>query len=538
MSLFQRILLAPAAAVLLMLLLGAVGYHSLRSQNGTVDDLYHVRVRHLQAAGETRSAVLDVHARAYRLMTWAGTFDESRLEKDGQILAADLDRTIAAFAKWSGGPSLVEEERQLGKQIEALLAKYKKSLLQSIDLALSDMNMGLSAMQTADEDFGQLSKRVDEMVRIEERLGKEAYDQAADGYRVTLAIAVFVLLASIGLAAGLSLLMARRIAAGIAVATDVAARVAEGDLDSPIPAGGDRETGRLLDALRRMQASLREAIVAIGASARDLQRSASDMTEASTAISRSANEQSESISGTAAAVEQMTVSIAHVSENAGNTRTLAERTAATAELGKRQAGSAEGEINKIAASVGITSEAMRQLEASAREISDIANVIRDIAEQTNLLALNAAIEAARAGEQGRGFAVVADEVRTLASRTQSSTAEIQQTIERLQAGAREAVQAMARSKREAEASVEQTARAGESLQRITTAMGIINDMSTQIASAAEEQTAVTQEMHKNMTSISSVSEQTANGAAETLSASQDLARLAETLQHAVRQFKV
>ena len=537
MSLFQRILLAPAAAVLLMLLLGAVGYHSLRSQNGTVDDLYHVRVRHLQAAGETRSAVLDVHARAYRLMTWAGTFDESRLEKDGQILAADLDRTIAAFAKWSGGPSLVEEERQLGKQIEALLAKYKKSLLQSIDLALSDMNMGLSAMQTADEDFGQLSKRVDEMVRIEERLGKEAYDQAADGYRVTLAIAVFVLLASIGLAAGLSLLMARRIAAGIAVATDVAARVAEGDLDSPIPAGGDRETGRLLDALRRMQASLREAIVAIGASARDLQRSASDMTEASTVISRSANEQSESISGTAAAVEQMTVSIAHVSENAGNTRTLAERTAATAELGKRQAGSAEGEINKIAASVGITSEAMRQLEASAREISDIANVIRDIAEQTNLLALNAAIEAARAGEQGRGFAVVADEVRKLAEKTGAATGQIRAMIETIQAQTGDAASRMGEASEQVATGVRMIRELQGPLQELSEDAGRALESLVDLSSATREQSHASTQIARNIEHIAQMAESNGESVERNLETARSLSAMANTLQALVGKLK-
>ncbi|VAW67150.1 Methyl-accepting chemotaxis sensor/transducer protein, partial [hydrothermal vent metagenome] len=254
--------------------------------------------------------------------------------------------------------------------------------------------------------------------------------------------------------------------------------------------------------------------------------------------SQSIYEQQSQTEQVATAMNEMSATVQDVSKNIAGTAQSAHDAHAETVEGTQIVEVSISAVKKLADQLEGAADVFQQLEQDSEDINTVLDVIKGIAEQTNLLALNAAIEAARAGEQGRGFAVVADEVRTLAGRTQESTQEINQVIEKLQSGSRSAVEVMKRSRDDAKAVVEQAAKAGESLSLISTAVGLINDMSTQIASAAEQQNATTEEINRNIVNISNIANETATGAQKTVASSQEMAGLGVKLQSLVGQFNV
>ena len=238
------------------------------------------------------------------------------------------------------------------------------------------------------------------------------------------------------------------------------------------------------------------------------------------------------------AMHEMTSAVQEVASSAAQASNATHQASQEAETGKGVVDKVHTAICDLAEEVDSAAEVIRRLESDSANIGTVVDVINGIAEQTNLLALNAAIEAARAGEQGRGFAVVADEVRTLASRTQQSTKEIQAMVQRLQSGTGETVAVMQRGRDAAHTSVDLAKRAGTSLNQISRAVNTINDMNTHIATATEQQSAVAAEVNNNVLNISRASEQTTTNSEQTASASHELARLAAEMQSLVEGFRL
>ena len=538
MKLLQRILIAPTVSIVFMLILGAVGFSSMHTLNGALEEMTSTRTEHFRIATEVKAGALDTQARIYRLMTWAGSLDAKKVEADSKALVASADAFIATFNKWVGEANLLDIEKQQGKRIAELLARYRKSVFTALDLLAIDANTGMTGMQNADEDFKQLSQLTDALVKTEERLGKEAAERAASSYKRAVMISIAALLAAIAVSVGLSVVLARGIAGRVAQATQVAGRIAEGDLTSSIPSSTEQdEVAQLINALQRMQESLREVIGAIAGNAEELDASAKGMTSAAADIRRSSSQQSNSVSSTAAAVEQLTVSIAQVAENANDARGIAEQTARIAADGKQLVDGAATEIGKIADSVTTTSSSIYELQASSQQISQIANVIREIADQTNLLALNAAIEAARAGEQGRGFAVVADEVRKLAERTGTSTNEIKTMIEAIQAQTDTAVAQMGQASGQVEIGVKMIRDLQAPLQELQEFSAKAVSSLVDLAYATKEQSNASTLIAQNVEQIARMGEENSSAAANSHDVAQGLNGMANALQGLVRRFR-
>ncbi|AOU98464.1 hypothetical protein BI364_11310 [Acidihalobacter yilgarnensis] len=312
----------------------------------------------------------------------------------------------------------------------------------------------------------------------------------------------------------------------------------EGDLTQRLDENRGDEVGTLAVAFNRFVDRIQHLIKQVSGSTSQLAAAAEELSATSEETSRHVRRQQSETDQVAAAMNQMSATVMEVAKHANEAAQAARIADGEAQQGRQVVGKAVSAIDALAAEVEQAAQVIQGVEGDSAQIGQVLAVISGISEQTNLLALNAAIEAARAGEQGRGFAVVADEVRTLAKRTQDSTEEIRAMIERLQGGTKNAVRVMEAGRDRARASVEQARAADESLGAITRSVARINDMNALIASAAEEQSSVSDEIDRNISNISQATQQTATGSQQTAVASEELARLAAQLQSLVGQFRV
>jgi len=312
----------------------------------------------------------------------------------------------------------------------------------------------------------------------------------------------------------------------------------EGDLTQRLSVKGKDEIADLSSGFNTFMSRVQDLVAQVAGSTSQLASAAEEMSLIVDQTKHGIQQQSNETEQVATAMNEMVATVQEVARHADNAAQMAHKADSQALTGKTVVSRTVKSIEQLAGDVNKASDVIHGLERDSEAIGAVLDVIQGIAEQTNLLALNAAIEAARAGEQGRGFAVVADEVRSLASRTQSSTQEIQAMIERLQVGARDAVVVMKKGTSQAEESVRQAAEAGSSLEEITRAVTDISHMNSQIADASRQQGTVAEEINRNVSNITQVAEASANSTEDMARSSLALAELASSLQTMVSRFKI
>ncbi len=342
--------------------------------------------------------------------------------------------------------------------------------------------------------------------------------------------------AALLVATALSLIITRRIRHSLKHVMDGLNRVTEGDLHSVLDADGNDEFSHLARCVNHLTANLRELVLQIRTAVDDLQHNASTSNQVSQQTLDGVANQSLQSSRVAATMTELEASAAEVEQNAKQTLDDVLEAEASLNNGRNLMQDNSQTIGELSDQVGTSADQIQQLQQFCESIGDVVDVIRGIAEQTNLLALNAAIEAARAGEQGRGFAVVADEVRSLASRTQGSTVEIEQMVEKLQQGARHSVITMTECSTQASQSLVQMRSSTEQFDHVTNSVSRIRQMNAQVAQATGEQRSTTEEVSRSLAEINKITEETAEGARNTAQQSQALAALADQLDSVIGKF--
>jgi methyl-accepting chemotaxis protein len=435
---------------------------------------------------------------------------------------------------------LEDDERAAGNDFERDWPAYIAAaegvftLLKAGDAEQAAKLADTSATPLYRKTIGELKIMIESNAR---QSGEVAQNGADTNRQVTWALIIGAIIAA-ACALGLGLLVTRMITRPLYQSVASASHIAQGDLTHPIHSAGKDETGQLLTALSDMQGNLKTTVQQIADASNQLASAAEELTAVTEDSTRGLVRQNDEIQQAATAVNQMTAAVEEVARNAVSTSQVSSETAAEASKGQRQVQQAVSAMNTMASDITHSTQRVETLAGQIRDITKVLDVIRSIAEQTNLLALNAAIEAARAGEQGRGFAVVADEVRALAHRTQASTAEIDTMIKLVRAGADEAVASMAKSQAMAHSTQILATEAGLALERISEGVGQINERNLVIASAAEEQAQVAREVDRNLVNIQDLSTQTAAGANQTNASSQELSRLAISFNTLVGKFKL
>ncbi|MBT9302740.1 MULTISPECIES: methyl-accepting chemotaxis protein [Pseudomonas] len=465
--------------------------------------------------------------------------DPAALQEAQVRIGVLVDKARQAQAGYAAMPAGAEEAA-LYKTFAATLDNYLKA--QAEMLALSQQNkvedMRALINSRIKDGTDQMGEQLNKLIAINAADARQAGEDAGRSYNDAISGIVVVSVVAALMTVLLAWLLTRSIVTPLRKAVAAAQTISSGDLSKVIEDDGKDEPARLIGALATMQGNLRQTIQHIAGSATQLASAAEELSAVTEEASKGLQQQNNEIDQAATAVNEMTAAVEEVARNAVSTSEASAQSNQAAREGRDRVVETVEAIQTMTQDVQNTSVLIEGLATQGRDIGKVLDVIRAIAEQTNLLALNAAIEAARAGEAGRGFAVVADEVRALAHRTQQSTQEIEKMVAGIQNGTGDAVQSMQQSNQRTQSTLEMARAAGVALEQITQSISLINERNLVIASASEEQAQVSREVDRNLVNIRDLATQSAAGANQTSAASHELSRLAVDLNGMVARFVI
>ena len=535
--------LTMAFTTLALLMLGFAWFATLQLSNIYRDasEVSDNIVPSIRASSQMHVSLLDARRAELNMVIDALGKDPDSLNSSTQSFEAAKSQYMAAEQRYGSMPFVSERDRNMFAELKTAAAKYfsahgdLETAIRQGDIAKVQSlikNESRAALEQAGQDGLELRKENDRVANLLTKQSEASYERAK---LLSTTVGALTLLFVVIVA----WLLIRQIRNPVMTLLEQTRQVAAGNLTSQLDMKqfSHDELGKLAQGFNEMQSNLRMLVNEVSGSVVQLGAAAEEISAVAQQSANNMGAQQHELNQLATAMNEMQATVQEVARNTNDAASAATSASDTAAQGSETVNDSIGRIEKEATAIEETALVIRQLGDDSRNIGMVLEVIQGIAEQTNLLALNAAIEAARAGEQGRGFAVVADEVRTLAKRTQDSTSQINHIISELQQRANEAGITMQQSQDMMSETVHTAREAGASIAEISSSVNSISHMNIQIATATEEQGAVSEELNRNVVNISNASEEVATGAKQMAQACNDLNLLATQLQEVVRKFR-